>query len=301
MSEVDEMSKTVKITLVSVLAVLALIIAAYPVISNRIEEKNRSLVETYYEQAVAELDSTETDASREAAISYNEKLSRSNYRAYSGEALLEAREGYGELLNPRGDGIIGYVEIPKIKVSLPIYHGTDEDSLIRGVGHLLGSSLPVGGGNSHAVLTAHSGLPSQRLFTDLDAVERGDVFYIKVLKETLAYQVVEINVVLPEDSSLLCIETGKDLCTLVTCIPYGVNSHRLLVKGERIPFEEAGEIEVEAVRTAPVVQSTWKQMYSKGVRNGLFCAAGVVLIAIAASRLCGYVQRKRGMIQNERE
>ncbi len=283
------MSKTLKIIIVSVLALITLTVAVYPVISNVLGERYRSLIETSYEEALEELDETELDAAKQAALDYNEKLFRSEYNAYSREALLEAREGYAELLNLQGDGIMGYVEIPKIKVSLPVYHGTDEDALERGAGHLLGSSLPVGGENSHSILTSHSGLSTQKLFTDLNTVEKGDIFYLKVLKETLAYQVTEINVVLPEDISLLRADEGKDYCTLVTCTPYGVNSHRLLVKGERIPFEEAAEIE-EAAEPVTVTGSTWVQMYARGVVYGIIGMLAAFLIVLAV----GWFRRHRG-------
>ena len=172
---------------------------------------------------------------------------------------------------------MGYVEIPKINVNLPIYHGTGNDSLERGVGHLLGSSLPVGGESTHAILTGHSGMASQKMFTDLEQLGIGDVFYLHVLDETLAYQVVAINVVLPNDTTYLGISEEEDLCTLVTCTPYGVNTHRLLVRGSRIPYEEAEVIENEVTQTEQVT-SSWEQQYIRGIAIGLIMVLVAVLL-----------------------
>ena len=174
---------------------------------------------------------------------------------------------------------MGYVEIPKISVKLPIYHGTENDSLERGIGHLLGSSLPVGGENTHTILSGHSGMASQKMFTDLEQLTTGDVFYLHVLDETLAYQVVEINTVLPYDTSLLGIAPGEDLCTLVTCTPYGVNTHRLLVRGSRIPYEEA-ELLMEETASEETTASAWEEKYLQGVILGI--AAALVLILVIA-------------------
>ena len=183
---------------------------------------------------------------------------------------------------------MGYVEIPKISVNLPIYHGTENDSLERGIGHLLGSSLPVGGENTHTILSGHSGMASQKMFTDLEQLTVGDVFYLHVLDETLAYQVVEINTVLPYDTSLLGIAPGEDLCTLVTCTPYGVNTHRLLVRGSRIPYEEAEALAEEITEQAP--HSTWEQKYLQGILWGAIAALGLGLVIFSAV----HIHRKFG-------
>lgn len=151
---------------------------------------------------------------------------------------------YDQLLNPTGNEIMGYLEIPKINVRLAIYHGIGPDALENGCGHIEGTSLPIGGESTHSVISAHRGLPSAKLFTDLDQMEVGDIFYINVLDETLAYKVDQILTVLPEETESLAIEEGKDLVTLVTCTPYGVNSHRLLVRGERteyVPEDDVGD------------------------------------------------------------
>jgi len=167
---------------------------------------------------------------------------------------------------------------------LPIYHGTDAEVLDRGVGHLLGSSLPVGGENTHTILSGHSGMASQKMFTDLEQLTQGDVFYLNVLNETMAYQVTEINTVLPYETDLLGIVPGEDLCTLVTCTPYGVNTHRLLVRGSRIPYEEAAVLDEEAASTEPAA-STWEAKYLQGVLLGCAAAGGVSVVVFLVMQI----------------
>ena len=187
---------------------------------------------------------------------------------------------------------MGYVEIPKIQVNLPIYHGTDAEVLDRGVGHLLGSSLPVGGENTHTILSGHSGMASQKMFTDLDQLAPGDVFYLNVLNETLAYQVTEINTVLPYETELLGIVPGEDLCTLVTCTPYGINTHRLLVCGSRIPYEEAAVMEEETASVEPAT-STWEAKYLQGLLIGCGAAGTAGLLMLVATRICKKQSKRR--------
>ena len=182
---------------------------------------------------------------------------------------------------------MGYVEIPKISVNLPIYHGTGNDSLERGVGHLLGSSLPVGGASTHAILTGHSGMATQKMFTDLEQLSVGDVFYLHILDETLAYQVDRIKTVLPYDTNLLGITSGRDYCTLVTCTPYGINTHRLLVRGTRITYEEA-EVIVEETAQEEQQQSRWEEKYLLG----LFLGVLAVLILFLAAVIFMWIRKK---------
>lgn len=259
---------------------LALGLMLYPVISNRINAKYASEIQTTYEAVIEDTDNSELLAAKEDAVRYNETITpgATDTESYSQEALLAASQNYEELLDVAGDGIMAYVQIPKISVQLPVYHGTNNDSLDRGIGHLLGSSLPVGGSSTHSILTAHSGMASQKMFSDLPQLEVGDVFYLKVLGETLAYQVDQINTVLPHDTTYLGIEQGEDLCTLVTCTPFGVNTHRLLVRGERIPYEEA-EVIVETTQEA-VVESTWEQHYMKGILIGICVVIVLVVVAL---------------------
>ena len=180
------MNRRIKILIFAVCIVLALGITLYPLISNVVGEKYRSIVESRYDKAVEKLNIMELIAEKEEAVLYNRTLLGGTESAFSREALAEAEESYGRLLNVRGDGIMGYIQIPKIGVELPIYHGTAEETLDKGVGHLLGTSLPVGGIGTHCVLTGHSGLAGTRMFSDLDQLNKGDVFYVRVLDETHA-------------------------------------------------------------------------------------------------------------------
>ena len=222
----------------------------------------------------------------DCAVAYNNSITpgTADADAYSQEALTAASQNYDTQLNIAGNGMMGYVEIPKINVNLPIYHGTGSDSLDRGVGHLLGSSLPVGGESTHSILTGHSGMASQKMFTDLEQIALGDVFYLRILNETLAYQVREINTVLPYDTSLLGIRSGEDLCTLVTCTPYGVNTHRLLVCGSRIPYEEA-EVILEETSQEDQPQSSWMKKYIEGIIWGIVVAIGLILLIVSAVQI----------------
>lgn len=285
--------KRTKIWICIVSAALALGITLYPLISNFLGEKNRSLVETRYVKAVEALDDTEITAAKEAAVNYNETLQTITSAAYSKDALQQAAESYDGLLNVRGDGIMGYVEIPKISVNLPIYHGTDESTLDRGVGHLLGSSLPVGGLGTHCVLTGHSGLSGQKMFSDLDQLKIGDIFYLKTLDETLAYMILNISTVLPEDTSKLSSNPAHDNVTLVTCTPYGVNTHRLLVQGERIELPTAQRMVEQADFQETPAKSTWTHEYLQGIAYGCLGIAGLLaLMTILLKRHKGEGQKK---------
>ena len=257
---------------------LALGITLYPLISNWYNEKHQSEIHTQYQEIIQQVDNSDIIRTKELANEYNAAILPGTQLsdAFSQEALLWASEDYEHQLNLAGDGIMGYVEIPLIQVNLPIYHGTDSDTLDIGIGHLLGSSLPVGGESTHSVLTAHSGMANQKMFSDLDKLELGDVFYLQVLGETLAYQVDQINTVLPHDTTYLGIEEGEDHCTLVTCTPFGVNTHRLLVRGVRIPYEEAEVIVEEQLQVEEPPKSTWEEQYIKGI---LFGIGAVILIA----------------------
>ena len=259
---------------------LALGITLYPVISNFYNQRYQSKIHTQYEAVVEQTDDSELIRARELAQQYNEAIQPGSRPddAYSRDAILEASRNYEDQLNLAGDGIMGYVEIPLIRVNLPIYHGTASETLDVGIGHLLGSSLPVGGVSTHSVLTAHSGMAGQKMFSDIDKLEEGDVFYLQILDETLAYQVDAIHVVLPHDTTYLGITQGEDQCTLVTCTPFGVNTHRLLVRGSRIPYEEAEVIVEEQLQVEEPPKSTWEQQYLKGVLFGVggVGAAGLI-------------------------
>lgn len=209
---------------------LALCLTLYPLAAMWYNTEHQSMIHTQYERVMEQVDDSELRRERQLSEAYNVMLvPGTQEEAFSEAALLSARNEYANRLNFSGDGIMGYVRIPKIQAVLPIYHGTSETTLEIGVGHLLGSSLPIGGASTHTVLTGHSGMASQKMFSDLPDLELGSLFYLDVLGETLAYQVDQIETVLPHDSSLLEIVNGEDHCTLVTCTPFGVNTHRLLV------------------------------------------------------------------------
>ncbi|MGI6206102.1 MAG: class C sortase [Anaerovoracaceae bacterium] len=209
----------------------------YPTFSNLWNEYRNQQLITDYNDSVQSLDNSEIERIRAEAKAYNDQHTVNQIvDAFTEEEDYILTHPYDQLLNPNGDEIMGSIVIPKIGVNLAIYHGLGKDTLEKGVGHCEGTSLPIGGESTHAVLAGHRGLPSAKLFTDLDQLETGDVFYIKVLDETLAYKVDQIKTVLPEETEDLAIVPGKDYVTLITCTPYGVNTHRLLVRGTRIPY-----------------------------------------------------------------
>lgn len=277
---IRKISKRAELWVCIVSAALAVGITLYPLVGNLLGEKHRSLVETRYVKAVQALDDTEIQTARAEAEKYNEMLQAVTETAYSKTSLEQASESYDELLNVRGDGIMGYVEIPTINVTLPIYHGTDESSLNRGTGHLLGSSLPIGGKGCHCVITGHSGLAGQKMFSDLDQLKLGDVFYLKTLDETLAYMVLDISTVLPEDTSKLGINSNQDTVTLVTCTPYGVNTHRLLVRGQRIELPTAQRMMEQADFKETPAKSTWTHEYLRGIAYGGLGIAGLLTLTV---------------------
>ena len=220
--------------------VIGLLVLFYPTISNFLVMKNASRVVSNYDAAVEALSDEEYRSMIDAAHAYNTRLAEESSgitSALTGAVNTEATDAeYMKLLNLAGDGMMGYITVPKLEETLPIYHGTSEKVLQSGIGHLEQTSLPVGGASTHAALSGHRGLPTAKLFTDLNLMKKGDKFYITILKDTYAYQVDKITTVLPTDTKQLAIEPGKDLVTLITCTPYAVNTHRLLVRGHRIPY-----------------------------------------------------------------
>ena len=234
-------SKKNRITAILLVAVLlaGLSLLLYPLVSNYWNSIHQSQAIAAYMDDVSELDDSTYDALWEEVQGYNASLLENENRFFPDE---EEQQQYEQLLRISDDGIngiIGYIEIPNIDVTLPIYHGTSEEILQVAIGHIEGSSLPVGGLSTHCVISGHRGLPSSRLFTDIDRLSEGDIFTLLVLDEALTYEVDQIRIVEPDDISLLEIKEGEDLCTLVTCTPYGVNSHRLLVRGHRVENQEA--------------------------------------------------------------
>lgn len=235
---------TIKDIIRLIVLVVAFAVLLYPTVSSYVNEKNGSKVVSNYDAESVRLSNAEKEKMLEDARAYNkEMLSNIDLIDPFSQGETSVDERYESLLNIDGSGMMGYIRIPKIKVEIPIYHGTSESVLQAGVGHFWGTSLPVGGESTHTVLTGHRGLPTKTLFTNMDKLVEGDVFYIKVLDETLAYKVDQILTVLPEETEALSIVPGKDYATLVTCTPYAINTHRLLVRGHRIPYEEAVKIE----------------------------------------------------------
>ena len=214
----------------------------YPFVANQWNNHRQKQLISSYEQSVSDKDAAheiDYDAELQKAKAYNEALLPSILPdSFAVAEASEEDKTYMDALNIAGDEVMGIVEIPKINIKLPIYHTTDEEVLKQAAGHLEGSSLPVGGESTHAVISAHRGLPSASLFTDLDQLKKGDHFLIHVLNETLCYEVDKISVVKPEETSSLAVEEGQDLVTLLTCTPYGVNTERLLVRGHRVPYVE---------------------------------------------------------------
>ena len=233
-------------------------VASYPVISNMVAQRHASTAIQNYDETVHSMDTEKLDAAKEAARRYNEQLGSALDRDAAGEAE-DTGTSYVDLIDV-GESL-GYITIPKIDVNLPIYEGTSDDVLLKGVGHLEGSSYPLGGESTHSVLTGHRGLAEAVLFTDLDKLQEGDKFYLHIMDEVLAYQVDQVKVVLPEETDDLTIVQGQDYCTLVTCTPYAINTHRMLVRGIRVPYngeEENGDtpqvVQYQALHTGTVVK-----------------------------------------------
>ena len=247
------------VTAILIAALLAgALLLLYPTISDYWNSLHQSRAIASYAEQVADLDDNTYDQIWADARAYNETLDNSTSRFVMTE---EQKKIYEALLNIADNGVMGYIEIPKIKCNLPIYHGTDEAVLQIAIGHVQGSSLPAGGESTHCVLSGHRGLPSAKLFSDLDQLTEGDVFLLRVLDETLTYEVDQIRTVLPDELDDLAIEEGKEYCTLVTCTPYGINSHRLLVRGHRVENQASAStirvtadgMQIEPLLIAPLV------------------------------------------------
>lgn len=280
--------------LVRVLVILVGIgVLAYPSLSEYLAERNSSRVTSSYDDTVARTEQERLDQLLAQAQEYNRQLAGVSI----GKAPLSddngnpiTPESYWDLLNVDSTGMMGYIEIPKLNTTIPIYHGTEEAVLQVGVGHLQNTSLPVGGESTHAALSGHRGLPTRSLFTDLDKLEVGDIFYIRVLNQTLCYTVDQILTVLPSEMDALAIEEEKDYVTLITCTPYGINSHRLLVRGVRTPYDPQQHQEETAEQL-----SVWQRMPIQ-YRHMLTGAAVLVVILLLrwiVIALAGFVKRRK--------
>lgn len=276
--------KGVKKIYIVLIFILGLSIAFYPLISDQWNKYRANKLIANYDNVVKEIKPDEIKKKIDDARKYNETLIGGVVPdAFSVRNGVKDKE-YESLLNINNDGIIGSVEIPSIDVNIPIYHYTTDEVLAKGAGHLFGSSLPVGGESSHTVISAHRGLPSAKLFTDLDQLKDRDLFYFNVCGETFAYKVDQILVVEPEQTSELAIKEGEDLATLFTCTPYSINSHRLLVRGHRVPYDKKEELqEKEKVKNV--------QPYFLIVE--IACIIGGILLALILVKLLDFIKKRR--------
>lgn len=276
------------LTILAIMVFLAgLSLLAYPAVSNLLYEKKQEELMEHYDSIVGEKMTADEQAEElQECRDYNRGLLQGGVLLtdpFDMSQLDPSALPYAGLLNVDEEGGMAYLRIPAIDVELMIYHGTEEEVLQKGVGHLQGSSLPVGGTGTHCVLSAHTGLNDKKLFTDLDQLEKGDIFYIHVLGEILAYQVDQIRVVLPEETEDLKINAQEDYVTLVTCTPYGINTHRLLVRGTRVPYEEEREQSDGTLR-----KGSWLEQY----RLAAFAGLAAVLAAAAGGFLWRRVRKK---------
>lgn len=252
-----------------VLFLLGASILLYPSVSAYLNSQNQAKVVEDYSNQVKQMNDAETEKELQKAREFNENLKRTVViDPFTEEMNQQLSEEYLKILN-KNNGQIGTLIIPKIQLKLPVYHGTEAKVLKKGVGHIQNTAFPVGGGGTHAVLSAHRGLPEARLFTDLDKLEKGDMFFIQVLDETLAYEVDQIKTVLPEDTGDLQLSEEQDYVTLVTCTPYGVNTHRLLVRGKRVPYDQK-------------VQKTWKDWNQKDTADNRKNKILIAIVVVAA-------------------
>ena len=269
-------------------------ILVYPTVADQWNTYRQSRLISSYERTISDMEPEDFTAEWEKAQAFNDTLTQNSiYGDVFGEEDQELEDtDYWQVLNVGGDGVMGYLSIPKINIKLSIYHGTSDEVLQTGVGHLNGTKLPIGGENTHSVLAAHRGLPSARLFTDIDQLEKGDMFYIHVLDETLAYQVDQILDMVDKDDhetleKALQIEEGEDQVTLFTCTPYGVNSHRLLVRGTRVPYTGEEEVASTPVDTMLEAVQNYYMLY-------LILGLAITLLIILLMRFLMGSGRKKG-------
>lgn len=261
-----------------VLIGLGVILMGYPWFSNWLYQHHVASGANVYEQYASESGTSEITKQLETARRYNQELINSRVMLTEPYCDISLPEDilYGDVLDPTKNGIMCFVEIPKINVSLPVYHGTSEEVLKKGVGHMEGSALPIGGVGNRSFLLAHTGMNTSRMFSDLTGLSEGDLFYIRVLNLCLTYRVCEIQTLLPEEADELYPDEERDLMTLVTCTPYGVNSHRLIVTGERISDAEVEKVDVP-MQTADWNGSAWMRAYLKAILLGSAMMVGVIV------------------------
>lgn len=293
------MKQKLPLIAIAVILLAGIGIFLYPTASDILSRITSTTVIKDYQKVVNQTDEKEMEAMIAAAEEYNQNLpptlSMDPFGTSSEEPYLED-ENYNSLLSV--DSVMGYIDIPKIDVYLPVYHGTSEPVLQKGAGHLYGSALPVGGNGTHSVISAHRGLPSAKLFTDLDQIREGDVFYYHILNRILAYQVDQIIVVEPTELEALNPQTGQDYMTLFTCTPYGINSHRMLIRGHRIPYEVTGVDEPQTIIVQPPKTNNslpgWVIASLAGAAGVLFLAIGGVVYRWKRRR------KKSGALKSEK-
>lgn len=273
------------ITIAAVLIVLTgAVILMYPIVSNMLFQNSQQELIDYYDNQIKELTVEEKASMLKDCEEYNRGLLDSKVQLtdpFDTDALQLEEHPYVDLLNQNGDGAMGSIEIPAIHCKLVVYHNTNEEALAKGIGHLQGTSLPVGGKGTHCVLSGHTGTADKELFTNLDQLKNGDIFYLHVWGEVFAYQVDQKQIVLPTETDSLYIDRDADRVTLITCTPYGVNSHRLLVRGSRIPYEEALQLQQS---NAPVLVNTWQQQYLNAIIVGIGLSVLVVIVIVVVYR-----------------
>lgn len=268
---------------------VGLIISLYPLISNIYSRKNQMDVINKYQEDIEKIDGQEMANELELANAYNRKLNQTIVLTdpFDPSAIDMADDAYYDILNYTDDGVMAYINIPKIDVNLPIYHGTDSEHMLKGVGHLVGTSFPVGGVDTHAVLSAHSGLSTAELFTNLADLKKDDLFYIHVLDDVLAYEVDKINVVKPDETNDLKIVPGQDYVTLVTCTPYGINSHRLLVRGHRVEYDP----DLEKQESKKANNDVWFKEYIKSIVSGIGIIVLIIIFIVVLKRVKRVLRR----------
>ena len=268
---------------------VGLIISLYPLISNIYSRKNQMDVINKYQEDIEKIDGQEMANELELANAYNRKLNQTIVLTdpFDPSAIDMADDAYYDILNYTDDGVMAHTNIPKIDVNLPIYHGTDSEHMLKGVGHLVGTSFPVGGVDTHAVLSAHSGLSTAELFTNLADLKKGDLFYIHVLDDVLAYEVDKINVVKPDETNDLKIVPGQDYVTLVTCTPYGINSHRLLVRGHRVEYDP----DLEKQESKKANNDVWFKEYIKSIVSGIGIIVLIIIFIVVLKRVKRVLRR----------
>lgn len=268
---------------------VGLIISLYPLISNIYSRKNQMDVINKYQEDIEKIDGQEMANELELANAYNRKLNQTIVLTdpFDPSAIDMADDAYYDILNYTDDGVMAYINIPKIDVNLPIYHGTDSEHMLKGVGHLVGTSFPVGGVDTHAALSAHSGLSTAELFTNLADLKKGDLFYIHVLDDVLAYEVDKINVVKPDETNDLKIVPGQDYVTLVTCTPYGINSHRLLVRGHRVEYDP----DLEKQESKKANNDVWFKEYIKSIVSGIGIIVLIIIFIVVLKRVKRVLRR----------